>query len=167
MTRNDKVTSGSRKRTCTAEQVGFRIRAQKKRRSLSRVFVTNVSELFFLVVFLCCLDTTVVLGLCFGLFHGLLGFRGLLGAGFGALLALFVEHLLAAQQLDEGLIGAVTFVPAGANNAQISAVAVPEAGTNGVKQLDHGIVGHEVGRSQTACREISSLAERDHLLAQR
>src|SRR3981081_833505 len=117
-------------------------------------------KLLFLVFFLDRFDTAIVLGLCLGFVHSLLGFRGTLGAGFSSLLALFVEHLFAAQQLDEGLISAVAFVPASANDAKISAVAVPEAGTNGVEQLDHGIVGHEVGRGQTARREIPALAER-------
>src|SRR5215472_5202032 len=48
----------------------------------------------------------------FGFFHGFLGFRGALGASFGALLALLVEGFLAAQQFDEGLVGAVAFLPA-------------------------------------------------------
>src|SRR4030088_1949719 len=106
-------------------------------------------RLLFLVFFFDRFDTAIVLGLGLGLFHCLLGFRSALGAGFRALLAFFVEPLLAAQQLDEGLTRAVAFVPAGANDAKISAVAVPEAGTNGVEQLDHGIVGHEISRGQT------------------
>ena len=59
------------------------------------------------------------LGLSFriGLFHRFTRFFGALGADFGALLALFVEHLLAAEQLDEGFLRAIAFTPCGAHDA--------------------------------------------------
>src|SRR6185312_16883313 len=47
----------------------------------------------------------------FGFFHRLASLFGLLGAGFGTLLALLVEHLLAAEQFDERLVGAVALLP--------------------------------------------------------
>ncbi len=68
-------------------------------------------RLFFLVFVLDWFYAAIVLGLRFGVFHGLLGFRGLLGAGFGSLFALFVEHLFAAQQFEERFVGAVAFIP--------------------------------------------------------
>src|SRR5579862_1778491 len=75
------------------------------------------------------------LGLRFGLFHRFLGFGGLLGAGFGTLLALFVQNLLAAQQLEEGLVGAVALIPGGADDACVFAVAIAEAWSDRIKQL--------------------------------
>ena len=50
-------------------------------------------------------------GLGLRVFHGLLGFGGFLGASFGALFLLLVEDLLAAQQFEERLVGAVALIP--------------------------------------------------------
>ena len=55
---------------------------------------------------------------------------GPLGADFGALLALLVERLFAAQQLDEGLLAAVALAEVGVNDAQIAAFAVAVARRN-------------------------------------
>src|SRR5438552_1950777 len=43
----------------------------------------------------------------FGFFHCLARLFGFLGASFGALLALLVEDLLAAEEFDECLLGAI------------------------------------------------------------
>src|SRR5690349_18758151 len=63
----------------------------------------------------------------FGFFHCFAGFFGFLGADLGALLALFVEHLLAAEQLNESLVSRITLSPVGADDARVSTVAVAEA----------------------------------------
>src|SRR6476659_9764290 len=47
----------------------------------------------------------------FGFFHGLASFFGLFGARLSAFLALFIEYLLAAEQFEECLVGAVTLLP--------------------------------------------------------
>src|SRR5712671_699462 len=65
-----------------------------------------------------------------------------LGADFGALLALFVQHLFAAQQFEESFVGAVALIPSGADNARVAAVAVTEARTDGVKELHHSLIRH-------------------------
>src|SRR6516225_7751543 len=106
------------------------------------------------------------LGLRFGLFHRLLGFGSLLGTGFGALFALLVENLLAAQQFEECLVGAVTLIPGRTDDAGVSAVAVAEARSDGVEQLHDGLAGHQVGSGLTTRGKITALAERDHLLDQ-
>src|SRR5579862_1056594 len=69
----------------------------------------------------------------FGFFHGALGFGGALGAAFGTLLALLVDCLFATQQFDERSVGAVAFAPSRTDDAQISAVAITKAGTDGIK----------------------------------
>src|SRR5579864_9510779 len=69
----------------------------------------------------------------FGFFHRLLGFFGFFGAGFGALLALFVEDLLAAEQLDESLIGAIALLPSAANDAGVASFAIAETRAKCVK----------------------------------
>ncbi len=60
----------------------------------------------------------VVLCLGFGVFHGCAGFGSLLGAGFGAFLALFVQNLFAAQQFEEGLVSAIALVPSRVDDAR-------------------------------------------------
>src|SRR2546423_629173 len=99
----------------------------------------------------------------FLLFHGFARFFSFLGTGFGALLSLFVEKLFAAQQLDEGFVSAIAFLPIGANNAGVAAVAIAKARADGIEQLVHGLFGHQVSRCLPAGGEISALAERDHL----
>src|SRR3984885_15775244 len=93
--------------------------------------------LFVFFLFFYRLDATIMRRLRLRVFHGLPGFGDFLGAGFGALLALFVQHLLAAQQLEEGLVCAVTFVPARADDAKVPTVAVAKARTDGIEQLYH------------------------------
>src|SRR5215471_15129403 len=53
-------------------------------------------------------------GLRVGFFHRLLGLFHLLGAGFSAFQALFIEHGFAAQQFDEGFVSAVALLPSSA-----------------------------------------------------
>jgi hypothetical protein len=53
--------------------------------------------------------------------HGLVDFFTTLGAGFGALLTLLVQFVLGTQKFDEGLLGSVAFLEAGADDAEIAA----------------------------------------------
>jgi hypothetical protein len=69
----------------------------------------------------------------FGFFHGSLGFGSALGAGFATFLALFIEDLFAPKQFDESVIGTVAFSPSGADDAQVAAIAIAEAGTDGIE----------------------------------
>src|SRR5438270_12487425 len=82
-----------------------------------------------------CCGFALNLSLRFRFFHGFLGFGGFFGAGFGALLALLVQNLLAAEQLEESLVSAVTLIPVSADNAGVSAVAVAKARSDGVELL--------------------------------
>ena len=82
--------------------------------------------LFFLLLAGLATITLRGLRLGFGFFHGFLGLGYSLGAGFGAFFALLVEHLLAAQQFDECLFGAIALLPCRADDAQIAAIAVAE-----------------------------------------
>src|SRR5260370_20568669 len=84
--------------------------------------VCNQSGLLFLVSALSLTLSlnrgAVLLRLRFGvgLFHGLAVFLGTFGAYFCALLALFIDHLLAAQKFDERLFSAVALAPGGTND---------------------------------------------------
>src|SRR5579863_7666725 len=102
--------------------------------------------------------------LLFGLFHGSLRFLGTFGAGFAALLALFVEQFFAAQEFDERVIGAVAFAPPSADNAQVAAITIAEARSDGVEELVDGGAGHEVSERLTAGGKVSALAEGNHFL---
>src|SRR5215469_504972 len=84
------------------------------------------------------------LALGFGLFHGLLDFSGSLGAGFGALLTLFLLQGFAAEQFNEGFVGAVASLPGSTNDAQISAVAIAEARSHVIEQFGNGIACHQI-----------------------
>ena len=61
----------------------------------------------------------------FGLFHGLLGFGGFLGAGFGAFLFLLVENLLAAEKFEEGAVSAISLVPSQGKIAKLGLLSSP------------------------------------------
>jgi hypothetical protein len=99
-----------------------------------------------------------------GFFHGSLGFGSAFGASFAALLTLFVEQFLATEQFDEGVVGAVTLAPSGANDAEVAAVAIAKARTDNIKQFVNRCAGHEVSERLTTGSKISALAEGDHLL---
>src|SRR6202166_2077262 len=102
--------------------------AKKKRHGFRRTLFQQRRLLFLIfVLVLNRLDAAIVLRLCFGFFHRLLGFGGFFGAGFGALLALFVQHFFAAQQFQESLVRTVALVPAGAHDASVAAVTIAEA----------------------------------------
>ena len=98
-----------------------------------------------------------------GFIHRSLGFGDALGTGFATLLALLVEYLFAAQEFDEGVVGAVAFSPSGANDAEVSAVAIAETRADGVKQFVDGGAGHQICERLTTSGEISAFAQRDHL----
>src|SRR5579859_5910078 len=113
--------------------------ARKPRRAASRV-----STLFFLLSALGWFGRGFGLCLRVGGFHRLAVLFGPFGADLGALLTLFVEHLFAAQQFDERLLGAVALAPRGTDDAQISAVSISEAGSHGIEKLADRFVRHQV-----------------------
>src|SRR5690348_14720007 len=79
------------------------------------------------VRFICGVLIELGVSLAFGgsLFgHGLLHLLATLLAGFGALRALLVEKLFSAQQLDECFFGSIAALEAGANDAQVAALAI-------------------------------------------
>ena len=117
--------------------------------------------LFFLFSAFWWFDSSLLLG--FGLFHGFLGFGRALGTGFGTLLTFFFLQLLAAKEFDERLFGAVTLLPAGTHDSQVTAFPVTETWANGIEELVHCFTGHEVSRGLTASREIATFAQRYHL----
>src|SRR5580658_6452461 len=139
-------------------------RVAKKRRSPKAAPFTKHKQLLLLVAALSWCRFAFNLSLRLGLFHGFLGFGGFLGTGFGAFFFLLVEDLLAAQQLEEGLVGAVALVPVGADDARVAPLAVAETRSDGVEELHHGLIGHEISRGQTTGGEVAALAQRDHLL---
>src|ERR1700746_2738862 len=84
---------------------------RKARQSAVPGMVVKQRELLFLfppVGGVC--RSALRLSLRFGLFESLLRFGGLLGASFRTLFYLLVENLLAAEQLQKSLIGAVALV---------------------------------------------------------
>src|SRR5437588_5851564 len=102
----------------------------KKGTARSHALKPSRRNLFLFVFFLCWFDAAILCSLGFGLFHRLLGLSGLLGAGFGAFLALFVEDLLDAEQFEESLVGAIALVPSRADDARVSAIAIAKPGTH-------------------------------------
>ena len=102
-----------------------------------------------------------------GIFHRLAVFLGPFGADFGTLLALFIDHLLTAQQFDECLLGAVALPPRGANDARIAAFAIAEARSHGIEKFGDRFSGHQIRSCLTARCQIALLAEGDHLLDRR
>ena len=98
-----------------------------------------------------------------GFFHLLAAFR----ARFGALLATFVEDLLRANQLDEGLLPAIPLAKAGANDAEISAIAVSISRRNVREEAIYGFARGEVRSSQPTRGHVSALAKGNHLLDMR
>src|SRR5208282_6713381 len=98
------------------------------------------------------------------LLHRLTRLFGTLGAEFGALLALLVHHLLAAENFDERLGAAVSLAEAGEDDARIAAVAVAKARADRVEQLVNRLGRHQERRSQAAVCNPALFAERDHLL---
>ena len=101
-----------------------------------------------------------------GFFHRPFGFFRALGTDGRALLALFLLQLLTAQEFNERGVGAVALSPADPNDAQVSSVAVPETGSDGIEKLVHRGTRHQVRQGLAARRQIATLAQRDHLLHQ-
>ncbi len=58
------------------------------------------------------------------MFHRFAVFSGAFGADFSALLALFIQHLLAAQEFDKRFFRAICLASSSADNARISALQV-------------------------------------------
>ena len=83
----------------------------RKRHGSKPCLLNNRENLLFLIFVLGRFHATVMGSLGLGLFHGLLGFGGFFGANFGALFLFLVENLLAAEQFQESLVGAITLVP--------------------------------------------------------
>src|SRR5580704_133815 len=105
--------------------------------------------------------------LSFGFVHSSLVFLCTLGTRFGTLLALFVQHLFATQKFDEGVVSAVAFAPTGANDAQITTIAVAKTRADGVEELVHGGAGHKISERLPTRGQVAALAEGNHLLDQR
>src|SRR5512135_3535759 len=70
--------------------------------------VRLVLLLLFFLVFVGGLLSFHLLVFGLGGLHGLAAFFGTLGAQFGTLLALLVQRLLAAEQLDEGCVATIS-----------------------------------------------------------
>src|SRR5271167_3718631 len=104
----------------------------------------------------------LVLGFCG--FHGLASFFRPFGADLGALLALLVQRLLAAEKLDERDFSAIAPAETALNDAHIAAFTVAEAWRDGIEQLGYSIARHQVRRGLPPRRHITTLAEGDHLL---
>src|ERR1017187_579181 len=112
-------------RTCSANK--------PKAQPVGRASQEN-KRLLFLIFVLHRFDAAIVLGLRLRVFHGFLGFGGFLGTSFGALFLLLVEDLLAAQQLEESLVGAVALIPVRADDARVAAVAIAKTRPDRIKQ---------------------------------
>src|SRR5579863_182119 len=80
----------------------------------------------------------------------------------GALLALDFKLLFGAQQLDERLGGAVSLLETGANDSQITAVAVAVAWSHDIKKPLDGVVGAKKCERLTARVQIALLAQGNH-----
>src|SRR5690348_10775637 len=122
---------------------------------------------FFVFLVLGWLNSAILRSLGLSFFHRLLGFRRLLGASFSTFLPLLVKHLFAAEEFEECLVGAISLVPRGANDARVAAITIAESRSDGIEQLHHGFVGHQIPGSQATSREISALAQGDHFFDQR
>ena len=94
-----------------------------------------------------------------------------IGALFGldlvALLALDFQLLFGAEELNEGLFRSVALLEAGADDAQIAALAVFVTRRNGVEEPVDGLGGHHVAEGLAARVQIALLAQGDHLFNQR
>src|SRR5258706_11250931 len=99
-----------------------------------------------------------------GRFHLLANVFGFLGAGFRTFFALRVQRLLAAEEFDERLFAAIALAEAGEHDAGISAFAIAEARSNGIKEPGDGSAGHEIGAGLAARGNVATLAQSDHLL---
>src|SRR6266851_259787 len=140
---------------------------KRKARDLARAYYNRFYPLLFSFCLRLSFHSRLISLRRFRLFHLFLGFLSLLGTGFSALLALFIQHLLTAQEFDEGLVGAIALLPSGADNARIAPGAVAKARPNGIEQFVHGFIGHEIRSRLAARRKISALAQGDHLLDNR
>src|SRR6266571_2445649 len=114
------------------------------------------------LLFLLCFGNALLTRSCAGysalLFHCLAGFLRPLGSDFGTFLALFLLHLLAAQQLDECLLSAIALLPAFAGDAQVAAFPITEARRDGVEQFLHGLPCHQVRSRPPPRGQIAALA---------
>ena len=81
--------------------------------------------------------------------HLLLHLFAALGTRVSTLLALLVENLLGSEQLDEGLLRSIALLEAGANDAQVAAVAIAVARRDRVKKPRYGFTGLQESESLT------------------
>src|SRR5579864_1847786 len=145
-------------------RLGCELQASRKRNLLeARGSKLEAHLLLLLFLFLSGFRSRLRLCLRLGLFHRFLGFGNPLGAGFGALFTLLIKDLFAAQKLDERLFRSIALLPCSAHDAQIPAIAIAKTRCDGVEQLDHGFVRHQVRRGEAPSREIATLAQCDHL----
>jgi hypothetical protein len=92
MASRSKITGERRGRTCTeGRKWGNVVETQRSCVSRLKLF------LFVFLVIFGGLHAAIVRCLRFRVFHCFFGFRGLFGASFGTLFALFIEHFFAAQ----------------------------------------------------------------------
>src|SRR3954466_6616179 len=87
----------------------------------------------------------------------------LLGLDLVALLFLGFELLFGAKEFDERLLAAVALAEAGANDAQIAALAIAVARSHGFKQPRNSRIGLQEAERLPARVQIALLAESDHL----
>ena len=73
-----------------------------------------------------------------GLGHRLVDFFAALGPGFCTLLAFLIQLVLGTEELDEGLLGSIALLEAGADDAQIAAGSI---GGTGIRKSEPGGVG--------------------------
>src|SRR5437763_13661256 len=123
--------------------------------------------LFFVFLVLGWLNSAILRSLGLSFFHRLLGFRRLLGPSFSTFLPLLVKHLFAAEEFEECLVSPVALIPRGANDARVAAITITETRSDGIEQLHHGFVGHQIPGSQATSRKIYALAQGDHFFDQR
>src|ERR1700679_2957340 len=93
-----------------------------------------------------------------GLGHCLVDFFAALGSCFGALLTLLVQLVLGSEELDEGLLGSIALLEAGAHDAQIAAGAISITRGHGIKQTGDGFPGLQIGERQATGVQIATLA---------
>jgi len=95
--------------------------------------------------------------------HRLVYLFAALGTRFCALLALLIQLVLRTEELDEGLLGSIALLEAGADDAQIAAGAIAVARGHGIEQARNGFPGLEIGECQAAGVQIATLAQGDQL----
>jgi hypothetical protein len=95
--------------------------------------------------------------------HRFVYFFATLGPRFGTLLTLLVQLVLGSQKFDEGLLGSIALLKAGAYDAQIAAGTVPVTWRHSVKQTRDGFPRLQIGQGETTGMQVAPLAQGDQL----